>query len=191
MTKELSKKMLEDLGVQIFQTSDNDYAVFHKGRKVKIGITTTKHKYGKDMYYHTLHFRLNKKVNTYHLCRILYAYFIGTVPAGYDVDHIDNNPLNDSLSNLQILTRRENLLKRGRGHNQHNCKWTPKEESERKWFLDQIKYNRELLRGLRAKLKTNISQEEKDGLSRRYKILRKETERLCNMYCSNFGVKQV
>ena len=191
MTKELSKKMLEDLGVQIFQTSDNDYAVFHKGRKVKIGITTTKHKYGKDMYYHTLHFRLNKKVNTYHLCRILYAYFIGTVPAGYDVDHIDNNSLNDSLSNLQILTRRENLLKRGRGHNQHNCKWTPKEEAERKWYIDKIKYNREILTGIRLKLKENISKAERDGIIRRKTIVREETKKLINAYCLKFGVKQV
>ena len=29
-----------------------------------------------------------------------------------DVDHIDNNPANNALSNLQILSRKDNLKKR-------------------------------------------------------------------------------
>ena len=43
--------------------------------------------------------------------RIVYAWFYGEVPEGYVVDHIDNNPLNNNLDNLQLLTPRENLVK--------------------------------------------------------------------------------
>ena len=38
---------------------------------------------------------------------VLYAYFIGIVPAGYVVHHIDDNPLNNKLENLQLVTRAE------------------------------------------------------------------------------------
>ena len=37
--------------------------------------------------------------------------FIGDIPDGYVVDHIDYNPLNNKLDNLQIITQRENLTK--------------------------------------------------------------------------------
>ena len=39
--------------------------------------------------------------------------FLGHVPCGMDriVDHIDENKLNNHLSNLQIITHRENVLK--------------------------------------------------------------------------------
>lgn len=38
---------------------------------------------------------------------VLYAYFIGTVPARYVVHHIDDNPLNNKLENLLLVTRSE------------------------------------------------------------------------------------
>lgn len=38
----------------------------------------------------------------------------GPIPPGYDVDHIDNDKSNDSLGNLQLLTRRQNVDKRPR-----------------------------------------------------------------------------
>lgn len=44
--------------------------------------------------------------------RLVYAYFVGDIPDGYEVDHIDNNPFNNSLENLRILTKEENLKKR-------------------------------------------------------------------------------
>ena len=48
----------------------------------------------------------------------VYAWYKGEVPAGYAVDHIDNDPLNNSLDNLQLLTPEENIKKRGGGKNQ-------------------------------------------------------------------------
>jgi len=39
--------------------------------------------------------------------------FLGHVPCGFEivVDHIDDNPENNTLSNLQLLTNRENIIK--------------------------------------------------------------------------------
>lgn len=57
---------------------------------------------------------------SFSLSKFLYAWFRGKVPAGYDVDHIDNNPYNnyinedpdDPKTNLRLLTRKENIRKR-------------------------------------------------------------------------------
>lgn len=38
------------------------------------------------------------------------------VPEGYDVDHIDNNPRNDVINNLQILLKKDNILKHKQYH---------------------------------------------------------------------------
>ena len=56
---------------------------------------------------------------TYH--RFIYIWYKGSIPAGYDVDHIDNDSLNNDISNLQLLTRKENLAKRGKGINQYSA----------------------------------------------------------------------
>lgn len=42
---------------------------------------------------------------------INYVWNIADKPAGYVIDHIDNNSLNNHVSNLQILTPRENVNK--------------------------------------------------------------------------------
>ena len=58
-------------------------------------------------------------MRVYVLSRVMYAWFNGVCPANMDVDHIDNNSLNDTLDNLQLLTRQENLAKRTGYRNQY------------------------------------------------------------------------
>ena len=93
--------------------------------EIKTYVSTTKHKYGKDLSYQiiSVYNYDTKKITTLTYHTFLYAWFIGEVPAGYDVDHIDGDTLNNDLNNLQILTREENLAKRGGGRNQYG---TPK-----------------------------------------------------------------
>ncbi len=43
--------------------------------------------------------------------RLIWESFFGKIPKGMEIDHIDNNPRNNNLDNLQLLTRRENILK--------------------------------------------------------------------------------
>ena len=52
---------------------------------------------------------INKKILIH---RGVWEAFNGEIPEGMDVDHIDNNPANNALSNLQILSRKDNLKKR-------------------------------------------------------------------------------
>lgn len=43
--------------------------------------------------------------------RLVWIAFNGEIPDGYEVDHVDNIKSNCRLSNLQLLTRRENMIK--------------------------------------------------------------------------------
>lgn len=51
------------------------------------------------------------KPRTFLLHRIVYVAFKGPIPVGYTVDHINYNKLDNSLDNLQLLTRAENRSK--------------------------------------------------------------------------------
>lgn len=47
--------------------------------------------------------------------RLIYETFVGEVPKGMEVDHIDSNTLNNRLDNLQLLTSSKNKLKARKG----------------------------------------------------------------------------
>lgn len=59
----------------------------------------------------------NRSGKTHKVHQLIAMAFLGHKPCGYKlvVDHIDNNPFNNHLSNLQIITARENLSKDKRG----------------------------------------------------------------------------
>ena len=52
---------------------------------------------------------INKKILVH---RGVWEAFNGEIPEGMDIDHIDNNTANNALSNLQILSHRDNIKKR-------------------------------------------------------------------------------
>lgn len=47
----------------------------------------------------------------YYVHRLVWENFVGEIAEGYEIDHIDDNPHNNALSNLQLMERRENVLK--------------------------------------------------------------------------------
>ena len=42
--------------------------------------------------------------------RLVYESFVGKIPAGYEIDHIDADKHNNDITNLRIVTRSENML---------------------------------------------------------------------------------
>lgn len=109
---------------------DTDWHVVNKktGYENKIFHSTTKHKYGEDKIYAIV--ATCGKAQS--LGRVLWTYFNGDIPKGYDVDHINDNSLDNRLENLQLLTRKENLKKRGHSINQYTVGLS-KEEREELW----------------------------------------------------------
>ena len=45
----------------------------------------------------------------YTIHRIVAETFLGSIPEGYDVDHIDGDKSNNSVTNLEIVTHQENM----------------------------------------------------------------------------------
>lgn len=60
------------------------------------------------------------KLNYIH--RLVYEHFIGDIPEGKEIDHIDGDTSNNSVSNLQLLSPRANKLKGIKGKDIH---WRP------------------------------------------------------------------
>jgi hypothetical protein len=48
------------------------------------------------------------KGKSYNIGRLVYESFVGSIPDGLHVDHIDRNPINNHVSNLRLATRRQN-----------------------------------------------------------------------------------
>ena len=44
--------------------------------------------------------------------RVIWTLLNGDIPAGMDIDHIDGNRVNNSITNLRLVTRRENCQNR-------------------------------------------------------------------------------
>ncbi len=122
--KELTKQMLINLGITVIKDDSVKYGyiirrTWNKNsskelvtRDLTINEAVCKHKYTNEKRYPIVTFSAYGKTYSCPLSRIVYAYLKGTIPANYDVDHIDNNQFNNELDNLQLLTRKENLAKR-------------------------------------------------------------------------------
>lgn len=79
--------------------------------------------------------------NLFIVSQLIAMAFLGHVPCGFDVvvDHEDNNPLNNYISNLQLITNRENCSKDKVGYTSKyvGVSWFKRDE---KW-ISHIKIN--------------------------------------------------
>lgn len=78
----------------------NTTACFKRARVLKT--------YAKDNGY--IHYVVRGKCGTVH--RLVAETFIGPIPMGMDVDHINHNRMDNRVENLRIVTRAQNLLNR-------------------------------------------------------------------------------
>ena len=112
----LTKQDLIDNGY--FVEGEKVFKQRSKGvKEVKQHLIITNHKYGKEKSYIYVSLIIERLSGRHRqtpigLHNVIYAWYKGEVPLGYEVDHIDNDPFNNNIDNLQLLTRKENLQKR-------------------------------------------------------------------------------
>lgn len=120
----LTKEMLQQWGIidiswdenidnwnitRFWKNSCNGAKTYHR---IRISDAICKHKYTKDKSYPIVNFSYEGKVMSLPLGRLIYAWFTGDIEDGMVIDHIDNNPYNNKINNLQKLTPEANLKKR-------------------------------------------------------------------------------
>lgn len=163
MVQGLTKQDLINWGITVEQNEDGSYTIYRTGlvngfspdivtRELSVTVTTCRHKYGKDKQYPYVVFSVNSKPKGILVSRLMYAWFVGDIPDGYDIDHIDNNPFNNNPENLQILTRKENLIKRGPGRNQWTANMTDEEILARRSLIAKKKEINSMIHDLYHKI---------------------------------------
>lgn len=51
---------------------------------------------------------IDSKQRHFYWHRVIYFYFKGDIPQGMEINHIDENKLNNTISNLNLMTHKEN-----------------------------------------------------------------------------------
>ena len=113
--EKLTRNDLIDHGVVDVQNEDV-YVYGKKGkvRKLPFAHCIVKRKYVPNKIYPTVQFisrKTGKNVN-FAVARIIYAWNFGEVPEGLTVYHIDGNPFNNDMSNLELVSVHELAARR-------------------------------------------------------------------------------
>lgn len=86
------------------------YTVYEDGRIANPDGTLRNHNINSKGYVQ-VSVKIGNLWTTRHLHKLLYICFVGPIPEGYEVDHINNIRNDNRLSNLQLLTKSENNRK--------------------------------------------------------------------------------
>lgn len=62
--------------------------------------------------YYRVTTQYNLKGKHFLVHRLIWEAFNGPIPKGYDIDHLDGNPANNCLDNLEMVTHQENIKRR-------------------------------------------------------------------------------
>jgi len=66
--------------------------------------------FGKKKKYPSVALSVNRVSKRYPVHRLVYWSHVGRIPKGKEINHKDGNPNNPELSNLELVTRSENML---------------------------------------------------------------------------------
>ena len=98
-------------GTEMRQFRDSPYYVTKDGRifNMSKNIEMRQEKTGN---YYRITTQYNLKGKHFLVHRMVWEAFNGMIPDGYDIDHLDGNPANNALENLEIVTHQENIKRR-------------------------------------------------------------------------------
>ena len=119
---------LLDLGITIELDSNEEsgFKVFQDGKRRPIALRKTgQYKYGEQKFHYYTFYSIKEddklKQKPISLASLIYVLLLHKdIPAGYVIDHIDNDSFNNKLTNLQMITIGDNVRKDSKGHNQYN-----------------------------------------------------------------------
>ena len=150
---EVSKQILEENNYGVIGL--DVYSYKHGERKLKSHINGQDRKYGKNCEYVYYGLYINGKQRNIYLHNIIYAWYKGKVPLGYEVDHLDGDTFNNSPENLELVTHAENVRRQSLHANQYYYLHNHDEESWKKLHEARLakKAEKQKLIALRAEWK--------------------------------------
>lgn len=95
-------------GWEVYQYRTDCTGRFKSRRPVYV-ITTHKHPYGLDKAYPVVSVVIDNKPRMVTLHKLVWIYFNGNYPEGYDICHKDDDAFNCHLENLEVKTHIENI----------------------------------------------------------------------------------
>lgn len=141
--KRVDRQMLEEMGIIDVIPNGYSWNIVRRWYKnnsktkistytLKIHVVKGKAKYVEPKEYLKVSINYKGKHYDFPLHRIAWAWHRGSVPDGYEIDHIDDDPFNNYLNpndpndpknNLQLLTTYENRKKRWSNPNNAKNQW--------------------------------------------------------------------
>lgn len=123
------------------------------------------HLYGNDYVQLITNIKINGEMKAIPVSNVVWIYHNDTIPEGYEVDHIDENTLDNRIDNLQLLTPKENIRKRAySGANQYlnstHCNSLEEyliEKENRKMKREQIKQEKAQMRADKQAKKDEVN----------------------------------
>ena len=151
---ELSKQILEEnhygvIGLDVYSYKRDE-------RKLKPHINREYHKYGKNREYVFYDLYFNGKQRKIYLHNIIYAWYKGKVPLGYEVDHLDGDTFNNSPENLELVTHAENVRRQSLHANQYYYLHNHDEESWKKLHEARLAKKAEIAARKEARLAKKV-----------------------------------
>ena len=101
-------------GYDAYEITEEGQVFSHKGKKPRLLKPQPASQSKKGYLQVRLYDNSGKLGKLQYVHRLVYTHFVGDIPEGLEIDHIDGNPRNNTLSNLQLLSRRDNTDKYNR-----------------------------------------------------------------------------
>jgi hypothetical protein len=123
--------------VEGYLVSNNGLVWSEKTKRIlKFGVNTPGYKY--------INLRIDGRTDNFSISRLVYEAFVGPIPKGEVVDHINSDKHDNRVENLRILTKSKNSIasrNKMRYDKKHGFKLSESDVEEIKWLLLNTNYS--------------------------------------------------